>query len=291
MTTIASGTQFQLFPELRPDEYEALKADIAERGILVPAEVDQDGQVLDGHHRLRIAGELGIDCPTVQRTFASDDERRAHIIAINVVRRQLDGVARGRWLRELAKLRGVRLGTQGRQRAKSPNLGDIAKEVGVKKSQAQRDVAAADTVDAYPFMEGWKEYRVLEAREHMEALPDDTKETMVEMLSEPGVPPKTAISMLGNVRQMPKAEQKKIAKLYASGDDRDRSLAKTKAVELPPSPDRRLVELMQIERGLRACIKWYPDDPLVETFETLIKAVQKTQEAINEQQEARQDGS
>ena len=37
---------YQLFPDLSPSEYEALKADIAENGVLVPVEYDEDGNIL-----------------------------------------------------------------------------------------------------------------------------------------------------------------------------------------------------------------------------------------------------
>ena len=45
--------QYQTFDLLTSDEYAALKADIAERGILVPIEIDETGAILDGHHRVR----------------------------------------------------------------------------------------------------------------------------------------------------------------------------------------------------------------------------------------------
>jgi len=67
----------------------------------------------------------------------------------------------------------------------------LAKELGVSPKTARERVRAADAVDTYPFMEGWKEYRVLEAREQLDALPEETKSTMAEMLSEtvrPGNP-------------------------------------------------------------------------------------------------------
>ena len=48
-----ASTPYQVLPPLSDDEFAALKADIAERGILVPIELDEDGAVLDGHHRLR----------------------------------------------------------------------------------------------------------------------------------------------------------------------------------------------------------------------------------------------
>jgi len=41
--------QYQIFPNLAPDEYEALKADIKARGVRVPVEYDEAGAILDGH--------------------------------------------------------------------------------------------------------------------------------------------------------------------------------------------------------------------------------------------------
>ena len=59
---------YQFLPPLSDSDYEALKGDIATRGIMVPIEYDQDGNVLDGHHRLRICAELGIaEWPRVTR--------------------------------------------------------------------------------------------------------------------------------------------------------------------------------------------------------------------------------
>jgi len=55
---VTDGTKYQVMPDLTPIEYEALKADIAERGVLIPVEVDENGQLLDGHHRVRAWQEL-----------------------------------------------------------------------------------------------------------------------------------------------------------------------------------------------------------------------------------------
>lgn len=52
--------RYQLFARLRDEEYAALKADITKRGVLIPVELDQDGEILDGHHRAEIAGKLGV---------------------------------------------------------------------------------------------------------------------------------------------------------------------------------------------------------------------------------------
>lgn len=80
---------FQVMPPLSAEEFEALRADIAERGILVPVLVDQHRRVLDGHHRRQIAEELKIDCPTEIRMVADDEEARGIALTLNLVRRNL----------------------------------------------------------------------------------------------------------------------------------------------------------------------------------------------------------
>ena len=51
--------KYQVMPPLSPEEYAALKADIATRGVLFPVEYDEDGNILDGHHRVKACGGWG----------------------------------------------------------------------------------------------------------------------------------------------------------------------------------------------------------------------------------------
>lgn len=91
--------QFQLFDLLPEDEFTALKADIAKRGVLVPIEYDSDGNILDGHHRRRACTELGIkDFPTVTRLFSNEDEKEEHVVTLNVRRRHLNGQQKRKWV-------------------------------------------------------------------------------------------------------------------------------------------------------------------------------------------------
>ena len=83
-------TPWQLFPNLADDEFAALKADIAERGVLVPVEYDEHGAILDGHHRVRACRELGIkDWPTLTRSGMDDVQKRRHVRSLNMNRRHL----------------------------------------------------------------------------------------------------------------------------------------------------------------------------------------------------------
>jgi ParB-like chromosome segregation protein Spo0J len=53
-------------------------------------ELDEHGNVLDGHHRLKICEELGIlEYPTIVRSGMTDGDKRLHARKLNMARRQL----------------------------------------------------------------------------------------------------------------------------------------------------------------------------------------------------------
>jgi ParB-like chromosome segregation protein Spo0J len=82
--------QYQLFPDLSKSEYDELKADIADRGVMVPVEYDDQGNILDGHHRKRACDELGIkDFPRVVRYGWTEKQKRQHVRKLNLARRHL----------------------------------------------------------------------------------------------------------------------------------------------------------------------------------------------------------
>lgn len=88
MTTIVH--QYQLMPELASDEYAALKDDIARRCVQVPVEYDEQGNILDGHHRVRACMELGIkDWPRVVRVGMTQEQKIEHVLSLNLNRRHL----------------------------------------------------------------------------------------------------------------------------------------------------------------------------------------------------------
>lgn len=82
--------QYQLLPPLSEEEMAALRADIQAHGVQVPIELDEEGNVLDGHHRLRICQELGIkDYASIIRPGLSEDEKLEHVLRLNLIRRHL----------------------------------------------------------------------------------------------------------------------------------------------------------------------------------------------------------
>ncbi|MHB8671600.1 MAG: hypothetical protein ACYDAD_13760, partial [Acidimicrobiales bacterium] len=98
--TMSANAPYQLLPDLSAEEFAALKADIAERGVLVPVEVDEAGAILDGHHRLRAWSELraeGLrvpDYPRIVRSGLAEVDKRSLVRALNLTRRHLSAVQR-----------------------------------------------------------------------------------------------------------------------------------------------------------------------------------------------------
>lgn len=132
--------KYQVMPDLSEDEYSDLKADIAKRGVMVPIELDEVGDVLDGHHRLRACEELGItDYPTVTRAGMTEDEKILHAYKLNVARRHLTteqtmatvaGALRrfpGKSNREIANITGISHPTVGKYRKLLEESGQVEK--------------------------------------------------------------------------------------------------------------------------------------------------------------------
>lgn len=81
---------FQVMPPLSKDEYEGLKAQIAQYGVLVPVEYDEEGNILDGFHRVQVCQELGIaNWPSITRIGLTETEKRTYARTVNSSRRHL----------------------------------------------------------------------------------------------------------------------------------------------------------------------------------------------------------
>ena len=92
---------YQVMPSLSAEEYAELKEDIRQRGVMVPIEYDENGNVLDGHHRLQICAELGItDFPKVIRAGMTEEQKRTHARKLNMARRHLNREQKQELIRE-----------------------------------------------------------------------------------------------------------------------------------------------------------------------------------------------
>jgi hypothetical protein len=70
-------------PALTPAQYESLKAGIERNGILQPLTVDEEGRVIDGRHRLKIAAELGLEAVPVNTVAGADAALLACDLAVD----------------------------------------------------------------------------------------------------------------------------------------------------------------------------------------------------------------
>jgi len=122
-------TDDNLFPTLEPATYAALKDSIEQFGVLVPVAKDQDGKLIDGFHRSKIAEELGVDFRVDVIKVDSDEQRDEIATALNLYRRHL-GVAERQ--QQVVFLR-----------SKGHSLRAIAEAVGVSEATARRDVSTA----------------------------------------------------------------------------------------------------------------------------------------------------
>lgn len=85
-----NAVRYQVMPPLSADEYQELHDSIKAQGVLEPIHVDEDGVVIDGHHRSKIAAELGIPCPVITHDDLDESGKRSLAFTLNLKRRHLN---------------------------------------------------------------------------------------------------------------------------------------------------------------------------------------------------------
>ena len=85
-----SATPFQIMSELPSWEFDALKESIRQHGVIVPIVRDENGTIIDGHHRDRACHELKLtNVPTITLAGLTEDQKRDHALVLNLVRRKI----------------------------------------------------------------------------------------------------------------------------------------------------------------------------------------------------------
>jgi transcriptional regulator with XRE-family HTH domain len=79
------GKFADILPPLTTSEFDALKSDIKANGVLVPIIVDENGDILDGHHRYK----CDKNAPVKVVSGLSASEKEAFTIRVNLARRNL----------------------------------------------------------------------------------------------------------------------------------------------------------------------------------------------------------
>jgi transposase-like protein len=96
--------QQNLLPALDASTAVALRDSIEMHGVVVPVVVDQHGRIIDGHHRSRIADDLGISYIKRSIEVADEDEFRKLSVELNTIRRHMPIEERQRIVAELRAL-------------------------------------------------------------------------------------------------------------------------------------------------------------------------------------------
>ena len=129
-----------IFDPLLPEVYQALKDDIAERGLLNPILCTPDYTVIAGHHRLKAALELDLASVPIDIQNVDAEEAESRLIADNVLRRQLTPMEQARLIKRLKEQYGVRPGpkSEGQRKTNTAEFARIAKFVGVEPGTAKQ---------------------------------------------------------------------------------------------------------------------------------------------------------
>lgn len=100
---MTAAVLFQNMPPLSAEEYSALEQSIKDHGVQVPIIVDENGTVIDGHHRQKITQDLGIRCPSTVVTGKAESEKRTLALSLNLDRRHLNREQRRALIAESVK--------------------------------------------------------------------------------------------------------------------------------------------------------------------------------------------
>lgn len=135
------------FTEETSEYFENLRRDVKERGIVVPLVARQDGTLLAGHNRLRIAQEIQLSLVPVQYVLEelSEEAERKFVINDNLLRRQLSGSERITLYRILYPDFDSRLNarTNGRPKVVEKSLSTKGEMLPLSESSSKQPLNAA----------------------------------------------------------------------------------------------------------------------------------------------------
>jgi ParB-like chromosome segregation protein Spo0J len=127
---------------MAPDEYSALKADIAAHGLREPIWVYQ-GQIIDGRNRYRACRELGIDPPT--REWDGNGSLVRFVLSLNLHRRHLSSSQRAALAADIEPMLAAEAKERQRQHGKTApgrNAETLTQKVEQVSDRNKRSAAA-----------------------------------------------------------------------------------------------------------------------------------------------------
>lgn len=251
-----------------------LAASIQTYGLLHPIVVDDTGALVAGERRLRAVESLGWESVDVRDIGELSDAERAEIeLEENLQRKDLTAGERSKTLVKLVEaVQQIDLeqatpcadSAHGQFSEQPGSRRRAAERIGVPETTIREAQQHVEIMEKIPVLAGpdVKQYHALEAREKLERLPEDERPKAVALVSQPGIPPKAAVEILGNLATKPADDRARIFEKAASADSRDRSDALTEAAEKPSMPDPRIAMVMDAAMTLGKAARLFPNDAM-----------------------------
>lgn len=150
----------KLLPKMSEEEFTELKASIQTEGQHYPIIVNEDLEVLDGHHRFRACIELGIEPDFEVRKFDDKLIEKKFVIEANLRRRHLNNfqlVELAVPLLEVEKALAKQRRAKGRENGETPQLEEATDDAMPEfKAKATENVAKKAGVSTRTFERGKK---------------------------------------------------------------------------------------------------------------------------------------
>lgn len=274
----------------------SLAKNIDAHGLIHPIVISTDNELIAGERRLRAHQQLGRDTIEVRRWAVLDPEEQREIeLAENLDRKDLTPLERSRNVVALAEAAAEVLRHEPafsseseeksrRGRPQKPDTTEkVAARIGIPETTLHEAKQHVATAEAYPALQkpDWKQYHVLEAKEKLNTLPEPERAEAVKLIDQPGIPPKDAIGIIGNLAAMEPERRGEVFRMAGSEDARERDLALTTAARLPPMPDPRSTMLNRVVLDLKKAARLFANDPLSPRIEALIPSVREVIAALD----------
>lgn len=196
----------KIVPQLKPDEFEALKTSLEIEGQLYPIIVNSQGIILDGMHRFKI---LGKDTKYEVRDFPSKEAEKEFVITVNLKRRHLNDFQKAEMGIELLKIiqrkaeENIKAGTPASSEAKVGRSTEVVgKQIGLSHAtferarkvieEAPEEIKSLCRKEALPIAPA---YGVTKA---FETVPEISKKTLTEKLVKGDMEPKEIIRAIAS---------------------------------------------------------------------------------------------
>jgi N6-adenosine-specific RNA methylase IME4/ParB-like chromosome segregation protein Spo0J len=176
-------------PEQTPSQYQAMKEDIKENGQKMPGVINQDGILVDGHHRYRACHELGIPFQYYVEYFDNELEELRYIRQANDKRRhytKFQSIEQElKWKDELAQRAKENMSLAGREKKAFTNIGrpsiNVQEEIAKNSDSSKGSVSKVEQIMRSPLFRENEEFR---EKCRLDKMSIDHAHTMVKQLEE-----------------------------------------------------------------------------------------------------------